>query len=834
MMTQRARNSIKTGLKALAASSLLLAAACGGSGAEAELARKHMRRGDLAEAELALASGEGSTIERLRVEIKEAKVAREEFLARLAEANAQSSAAESAKALKALVGDAPDPHCEERLDQARSKIADRIAQERASKPMRLAEKEERDWEPEELIVQHEQGEVEARSDAQRAQVNLVFESAKDLRTRKQWEVALLELEMVLPSAGARVEEIHALSRSIKDEAQKELVTILASAKEIEDSEGASSARSFLLKHTGRFPGAGELSSIHDELTRVTRMIGRRNQLERGDFKVVVRELEVADVNAAWAKAQALEATGELRLAMDAWIDAGFSVNPGDERDSLVGRARALERRLLFREEVTVAWGLDGSPFEAKAITSVTAEAVEWEGVEVLWGELSGEVLKELGQLGQISKRAQGGLLLERLATGIDEDALADLGRWVERGNMRSAEAWSLVATSLGEEVPEGGYVYDEGTWLPRSQFEAERLAANLDKYRKELLVATSENREEALARLLDLGREAEPVVIEVLNARWERASRTVQRGGVLDALELMAGRRRELDKARTAALELIFDEEEYFYPYNPPECPPAKARLYPPVQRRVDELVKAVEEVWDNAREVRLPGMFLSGYTDLLWLREVASDELELDLGVRSEIPSWIWGIDPEMESVKLSTFAWDADEAFDLAMSRDVVLYNEHLWETFKPEGKVLDGGGEKADVAEAEQVRITNRYRMMMGRRAVAWNPQVQAAAAMHSEYMADTGDFGHFERGDPKRRTPGDRMNLCGYPAGASENCYAGSASPLSAHQGWLHSSGHHRNILGPGHREMASGVDGNYWTQNFGRSTGFLNNLQKWRD
>jgi uncharacterized protein YkwD len=656
----------------------------------------------------------------------------------------------------------------------------------------------------------------------------------DLRTRKQWEVALLELEMVLPSAGARAEEIHTLSRSIKDEAQTELVSILASAKEIEDSEGASSARSFLLKHTGRFPGAGELSTIHDELTRVTRMIGRRNQLERGDFKVVVRELEVADVNAAWAKAQALEATGELRLAMDAWIDAGFAVNPGDERDGLIGRARALERRLLFREEVKVTWGLDSSPFEEKGITSVTAEAVETAGVEVPWGELSGEVLQGLGRLGRISKKAEGGLLLERLATGKDGDALADLGRWVERGNMRSAEAWSLVATSLGEEVPEGGYVYDEGSWLPRAQFEAERFAANLDRYKKELLVATSENREEALARLLDLGSGAEPVIIEVLNARWERASRTVQRGGVLDAMQVMADRRRDLDRARTAALELIFDVEEYFYPYNPPECPPAKARLYPPVQRRVDELVKAVGEVWSDAREVRLPAMFLSGLNDLFWLREVASDELELDLGVRSEIPSWIWGIDPSLESVKLRTFAWNEDEAYDLAKSRDVVLYNEHLWESFKPEGRVLEGGGEKADVAEAEQVRITNKYRAMMGRRAVAWNPQVQAAAAMHSEYMADTGDFGHFERGDPKRRTPGDRMNLCGYLAGAGENCYAGSASPLSAHQGWLHSSGHHRNILGPGHREMASGLDGNYWTQNFGRGTDFLNDLRTWQD
>ena len=39
-----------------------------------------------------------------------------------------------------------------------------------------------------------------------------------------------------------------------------------------------------------------------------------------------------------------------------------------------------------------------------------------------------------------------------------------------------------------------------------------------------------------------------------LHARgWERALRTVQRGGVLDSLEVMAEKRRELDRARATA-----------------------------------------------------------------------------------------------------------------------------------------------------------------------------------------------------------------------------------------------------------------------------------------
>ena len=66
------------------------------------------------------------------------------------------------------------------------------------------------------------------------------------------------------------------------------------------------------------------------------------------------------------------------------------------------------------------------------------------------------------------------------------------------------------------------------------------------------------------------------------------------------------------------------------------------------------------------------------------------------------------------------------------------------------------------------------------------------------------------------------------------GASENCHMGSGDPLGAHNGWRRSSGHHRNLLMPGHREMASGLSGYYWTQNFGTGTDFLDDLDGWQD
>ena len=42
--------------------------------------------------------------------------------------------------------------------------------------------------------------------------------------------------------------------------------------------------------------------------------------------------------------------------------------------------------------------------------------------------------------------------------------------------------------------------------------------------------------------------------------------------------------------------------------------------------------------------------------------------------------------------------------------------------------------------------------------------------------------------------------------------------------AAHDSWVRSSGHHRNLLMTGWREMGSGNSGACWTQNFGFCSG----------
>jgi len=111
-----------------------------------------------------------------------------------------------------------------------------------------------------------------------------------------------------------------------------------------------------------------------------------------------------------------------------------------------------------------------------------------------------------------------------------------------------------------------------------------------------------------------------------------------------------------------------------------------------------------------------------------------------------------------------------------------------------------------------------------VMFGHRPLAVNEKLVQAARGHAKEMATLGYFSHFSP-IPEHRTPFDRMRLAGYAMGSSENI-ANHPTSASAFDAWLHSSGHHRNILAAGHRELACGNDASLWVQNFGGGEEYL--------
>jgi len=345
-----------------------------------------------------------------------------------------------------------------------------------------------------------------------------------------------------------------------------------------------------------------------------------------------------------------------------------------------------------------------------------------------------------------------------------------------------------------------------------------------------LAKAKASKRDEAWSALEEFGASGLPFARRALETRWSAAVQAVAKSSTLKRLEKLAQDRTELDFRRECALELIFDEDRYFYPYRPPECPPEKARGYWPVQQRVDELVENLRDAWEDPRTVKLSSNFRAELAELRWCRARAA-QVELTLELPEGLVPWVLFVPTETKTLDLHGFVWNAEEARQLANDRAVLAFNRLRW---KREAQARGPQQEHAHAEQERQVQITNEYRRMFGRRILAWSPRLQAATLGHSDYMARTGDFGHFEKGDDERKTPFDRMRLVGYNYGVSENCYMGGGSAQSAHDAWRKSSGHHRNLLMPGHTQMAAAFNSGYWTQNFGADKEFRSEIDTWQD
>jgi uncharacterized protein YkwD/ribosomal protein S20 len=311
------------------------------------------------------------------------------------------------------------------------------------------------------------------------------------------------------------------------------------------------------------------------------------------------------------------------------------------------------------------------------------------------------------------------------------------------------------------------------------------------------------------------------VVADVEKSKQAKAIETVRRAYV------------KLEEARKYALDLIFDEQKYFYPYRGT----GREAEYAKVQHEVDERVKVVRDAWDDKTKATIrTDAAMDKYradadklvTDIAFYGGASDDLVERIAHVTMYIVKEGYGTHDAAPARKDSTtHDVPAGKDSDVTLGRDLTVQN--FFENQKDldlliyNARVMkyNPGVKGPTDPERDQVRITNEYRMMFGhRRALRIQPKLVNSARGHSEDMAKLGFFDHFSPVEGKK-TPEDRMKLAGYEmAGCSENIYMGSGSPEAAHEGWIHSSGHHRNILTPAWVEMGSGNSGSHWTQNFG--------------
>ena len=105
-----------------------------------------------------------------------------------------------------------------------------------------------------------------------------------------------------------------------------------------------------------------------------------------------------------------------------------------------------------------------------------------------------------------------------------------------------------------------------------------------------------------------------------------------------------------------------------------------------------------------------------------------------------------------------------------------------------------------------------------------ALTMNGALRCAARKHNKDMIANKFFSHTGTGPT---TPWQRIASAGYGAykAAAENIAAGQTTPAAVVNGWMNSSGHCKNIMDPGLKEIgvgyaAGGSYGHYWTQDFG--------------
>lgn len=98
-----------------------------------------------------------------------------------------------------------------------------------------------------------------------------------------------------------------------------------------------------------------------------------------------------------------------------------------------------------------------------------------------------------------------------------------------------------------------------------------------------------------------------------------------------------------------------------------------------------------------------------------------------------------------------------------------------------------------------------------------ALTWNEKLEAASVEHSNDMFQNKYFGHVA---PDGSNAGERIERAGYHWKTyGENIAQGYRNEQEVVNGWLHSPGHCKNIMGKEYREMGVGRAGNLWTQEF---------------
>ena len=317
--------------------------------------------------------------------------------------------------------------------------------------------------------------------------------------------------------------------------------------------------------------------------------------------------------------------------------------------------------------------------------------------------------------------------------------------------------------------------------------------AQLEALAREARGSSDKSRLEAWEKLLTFGEDGVKLLTPIVAEKLDRDRRALEewfKG------PHMAAARHKVEEAlvarRKEALACIFDRVRY-----PDENHGAVG------QPEVDRLVDLVRKVWDQ------PAVFartLFPDADAL-ARALEEDVVYLET-CGGKPPA-------ELDSVDHWLARYDAPLVRDhMGISQQQIEWNEAV-DKYHAEELLTS-----ADEEEIACMRATNDYRRMMGAKILEYDERLVRAARKHSQEMKELGYFAH-DSPVAENKSPGLRCAHEGYPGAGAENIAGAGPHGVAAFDGWYHSSGHHRNMLG-GHSQIGVGGCDGLWTQDFGGS------------
>jgi hypothetical protein len=319
-------------------------------------------------------------------------------------------------------------------------------------------------------------------------------------------------------------------------------------------------------------------------------------------------------------------------------------------------------------------------------------------------------------------------------------------------------------------------------------------AAKLEGLAREARGSTDKARAEAWEKLLAFGPDGVKVLTPIVTEKLDRDRRALEEW--FKGTHTAAVKRKveeALVERRKEALACIFDRKRY-----PDED---HGRVGQP---EVDRLVDLVRKVWDQ------PAVFARTlFPDADALARALEEDVVYLQTCGGKAPA-------ELDSVDHWLSRFDAALARDhMGVPINQVEWNEVVDKYHADE--VLTS----ADPEEIACMRATNDYRRMMGMKILEYDERLVRAARKHSQEMKELNYFAH-DSPVAENKSFGLRCAHEGYAGASGENIAGAGPHGVEAFNGWYHSSGHHRNILG-GHSQLGVGGYQGLWTQDFGGSS-----------